>query len=31
MGIPTGIVLIVLTILMFRFLYRPDDIGAINT
>lgn len=26
MGIPTGIVLIVLLILVFKFLYRPDDI-----
>lgn len=30
MGIPTGILLIVLLILAFRFLYRPDDIGDIK-
>ena len=30
MGIPTGIILIVLLILVFRFLYRPDDIQEIN-
>lgn len=30
MGIPTGIIIIVLVILMFKFLYRPDDIGDIN-
>ncbi len=29
-GIPTGIVLIVLLILVFKFLYRPDDIRDIN-
>ncbi|MCD8010062.1 MAG: anion permease [Lachnospiraceae bacterium] len=29
-GIPTGIVLIVLLILVFKFLYRPDDIKDIN-
>lgn len=30
MGIPTGVVLIVLLILAFRFLYRPDDIQAVQ-
>lgn len=30
MGIPTGIVLIVLLVLTFKFLYRPDDIGDIS-
>lgn len=30
MGIPTGALLIVLLILGFRFLYRPDDIGQID-
>ncbi len=30
MGIPTGVLLIVLLILGFRFLYRPDDIGQID-
>lgn len=29
-GIPTGIILIVLLILVFKFLYRPDDIKDIN-
>ena len=29
-GIPTGIILMVLAILMFRFLYRPDDINDID-
>ncbi len=29
-GIPTGILLIVLLILVFKFLYRPDDIRDIN-
>lgn len=30
MGIPTGILLIVLMILMFKFIYRPDDITDIQ-
>lgn len=30
MGIPTGILLILLLILAFRLLYRPDDIGDIR-
>lgn len=30
MGIPTGILLIVLLVLAFRFLYRPDDINDIQ-
>lgn len=30
MGIPTGVLLIVLLILVFRFLYRPDDVGELN-
>lgn len=30
MGIPTGIILIILLLLVFRFLYRPNDIGDIN-
>ena len=29
-GIPTGILLIVLLLLVFRLFYRPDDIGAID-
>lgn len=30
MGIPTGIILIVCMILMFKFLYRPDDVHTIQ-
>lgn len=30
MGIPTGILLIVLLILVFKFIYRPDDIGTVQ-
>ena len=30
MGIPTGIILIILLILVFKFLYRPDDVGEIR-
>lgn len=30
MGIPTGIILIVLLILVFKFIYRPDDITDIQ-
>ena len=30
MGIPTGVLLIVLLILVFKFIYRPDDIQDIN-
>ena len=30
MGIPTGIVLVILLILVFRFLYRPDDISSVD-
>lgn len=30
MGIPTGIVILILMILMFRFLYKPDDINKIK-
>lgn len=30
MGIPTGIILIVLLILVFKFIYRPDDINDIK-
>lgn len=30
MGIPTGILLIVLLVLAFRFIYRPDDINDIQ-
>jgi len=30
-GIPTGLVLLVLMILMFRFLYRPNDLKQIDT
>ena len=30
MGIPTGIILIILLILVFKFLYRPDGVGEIR-
>lgn len=30
MGIPTGILLIILLILVFKFIYRPDDINEIK-
>ncbi|MDO5331224.1 MAG: anion permease [Bacillota bacterium] len=30
MGIPTGIIILVLMILMFKLLYRPDDINEID-
>lgn len=30
MGIPTGIILIALLLLVFKFLYKPDDIGEIK-
>ena len=30
MGIPTGVILIALLILVFKFIYRPDDIKDIN-
>ena len=30
MGIPTGILLVVLLLLVFKFLYRPGDIHTIN-
>lgn len=30
MGIPTGIILIIILILIFKFIYRPDDINTIN-
>ena len=30
MGIPAGLILIVLLILVFKFIYRPDDIGDIQ-
>ncbi len=30
MGIPTGIVILIFMILMFRFIYRPDDINEIK-
>ena len=30
MGIPTGILLIILLILVFKFIYRPDDIHEIK-
>ena len=30
LGIPTGILLIVLQMLVFKFIYRPDDINDIN-
>ena len=30
MGIPTGIVLVILMILVFKFLFRPSDISTIN-
>jgi len=30
MGIPTGIILLILLILVFKYIYRPDDINDIN-
>lgn len=30
MGIPAGIILIIILILIFKFIYRPDDINTIN-
>lgn len=30
MGIPTGIVLIILLILVFKFIYRPDDVNELK-
>jgi sodium-dependent dicarboxylate transporter 2/3/5 len=30
MGIPTGIILLILLLLVFKYIYRPDDINDIN-